>query len=322
MSTSAALPQAAPTMGEFVSGYVDGSFWEEKESGGKRRIGAGVYFGDGDPDNRCVPVPCSSKYPADSLRAELYAALLFVYLACQRKHKSNLCIFQDSVIAVHLLNSCKYGSCLELSKLCPSRWATEGRGETLGADGQKYRFGIDYVWGESVDSKKIERYGDVLDVWWVFTRGISVVVKWVQAHRSEPIDRSSHDWLHWKGNQRADTLAKLGARTDRSDRELLSEFAPYPLFRTDPTFNLPPKPDPKLYYLPLFQTPQTSRFSHCYSQANKPIFDLAQIDTADPFGPSLFPPAPSNIKKPMPQPTTRDIQGAPTRGKTECRERA
>lgn len=250
--------------------FVDGSYFVER---GTVRIGAGVYFGDGDEHNRCVPVPRPKIEggAVDSLRAELYASLLCAHIAfhdkCLSPSHSKLVIYQDSIVANHLLRACKHSSCAELVKQCPSNWAKRGALSTAQLDDHDDdkdklirksggKFEIDYVWGERSDGKTILQYADVLDEWWFLTRNRSVEVRWVQAHQKEPDRKLAGLHEQWKGNHLADTFAKLGSRVDKRDRAAVEPFADYPLFRRDPSINLPPKQDPKTNYLPLF--PQLS----------------------------------------------------------------
>jgi hypothetical protein len=252
-----------------VYGYADGSCFQDSQG---IHVGAGVFFADQDQHNRCVPVPkprptsssssssnsCDKTdgsmvcCPFDSLRAELYGALLFVYLVYEEKHvpfRTRLVLYQDSVVAMHLLTACKFGSCAELLTMSPSRWALKG----ATCNGGTQKFTIDYVWGEQVNATTILMYADVLDWWWVYTRNrYAIDLHWVHAHQNQPSDRKSVEWRHWHGNQLADTFAKVGARINRNDRDSLALFVNYPLFRTDTSLNLPPRHyDPKIHYLPL-----------------------------------------------------------------------
>jgi len=231
-----------------VEAHVDGSFFVER---GIVRAGAGVYFGDGDEHNRCVLVPHKSPFPMDSLRSELYASLLCAHLSIFEKYMSchsKLVIFQDSVVAMHLLRACKYGSCLELLTMSPGKWAREGAKCSSG----KNQFEINYLWGERSDASKILKYADILDLWWLTTMNRSVEIRWVNAHQQEPANKTSIEYHHWKGNHLADTFAKLGARSDRTDVLAMEPFMNYPLYRADLSIKLPPKRNPKLDYLPLF----------------------------------------------------------------------
>lgn len=243
--------------------YVDGSFarW-----GDRVRIGCGVFFGTGDPENRAaiVPFPIKSFIPPSSstasaepdysLRAELYAALLCVYLAYDVKGccaDTRLIIHQDSLVAIDLLRACQFGASSTL--LCPSRWASS-----------KNNMRFEYGWGKVVTEATILAHSDVLDAWWWYTRRYDVAsnapmpripnieFRWVKAHRAETCVGDGFEAKRdWHGNDVADTLAKLGASIDRTDRESVAVCTNYPLYRSDPSINLPPKTEPKLDYLPL-----------------------------------------------------------------------
>jgi hypothetical protein len=251
-------------------GYVDGSFC--CGVGGVVRIGAGVYFGESDPLNRSVPVPFpppppkkgvsvdSLKQNINALRAELYASLLFIYLVFHEKRvdfHTVVTLYQDSLIAVHLLNLCRFGSIPELQNCLPSVWANKGSGIVENhVTKEKSSLYIRYDWGEIVTPQTIIEYADILDLWWLHTKNrFRVQVMWMQAHQKEPVANTleHHRWL---GNNVADALAKLGAKTPRDDPELLSLFSHYPLYRNDPTLVLPPKPNPLIHLLPLYYNNQ------------------------------------------------------------------
>lgn len=228
-----------------VIGYVDGSY-----SGGYVG-GAGVYFGEANEFNRCVPVPKSGRAGSvyDSLRAELYASLLFLYICYDEKRvplHTRLLIRQDSIVAIHLLQMCIYGSCAELERMCPSDWAR----------GSQCHFRREYVWGEIIDAKTILQYADILNRWWLMTKGrpyAPLKFEWVQAHRTEPDTFGSPEHDKWKGNNLADIFAKIGARSNKQTD--VDCYSNYPLFRADRSMTLPPKTDPKKDYLPLSDHP-------------------------------------------------------------------
>ncbi len=169
-----------------------------------------------------------------------------------------------------LLRACHHRSCPELARLCPTRWAAAGCLTRDSSTGKLCRFGIDYDWGEKVGADTILAHGDVLDAWWMHTRRCHlptlqqsgehrwmwpVEFRWVGAHQAAPKHHDGPHYRDWLGNDTADHLAKLGATIDRTDRDSVATCRNYPLYRNDPTINLPPKLDPRLATRPLLSAP-------------------------------------------------------------------
>lgn len=247
--------QSCPT----ATCFVDGSYW--RDPGGREVAGAGLFFAPGDKRNLAVPVPRAAdpSMPYDSLRAELYASLLFQY-NCQfdwsvQRHTPRV-IYTDCLPARQLLLYCRYGASDALKKVPPSRWVkTEGC--TLRSE---------VKWGTTLDANTVLAYRDILDFWWLLTGyhehhsssqrvAHNLQIQWVQAHQSAPKDGSCSAEIEWKGNAGADMLAKTGARMHRTT-ENMSYFAGFPLMRCDITLVavLPPL-NRRASYLPLIEAP-------------------------------------------------------------------
>lgn len=257
-----------------IEAFVDGSCGH-----GGRRLGAGVFFGEGDPHNRAVPVPKPrdlDNHSCDSLRAELYSSLLCLHLAHFEKHIASdgkLVLHQDSVAAIELLRACRFGARAELDRQCPTRWAAAGA--PTGASSSW--FSVTMGWGEKIDAQTILRHGDILDRWWWYTRPLrpdQLDLKWVAAHQSQPANRSGDGWRRWRGNDVADTLAKLAARVDRADRDSVSGFADLPLFRADRSIALPPVGPRTIDYLPLRPDPLPSCLTQAIKAENEKSFAI------------------------------------------------
>jgi len=222
--------------------WVDGSY--AKSADDTANGGASVFFGDGDPDNTSVPVPLpvdvfsgeSDKlfvfHKYDALRAELYASLLALYVTTAKKYwslcsnlsakmqmgewyvprrKDLLVIKQDSLVAIALLRHCQQ------IDSAPSRWTIDGR---------NVDWRIKFDWGQIVDTVTIFEYQDVLDAWWLATRGRCVKLQHVKAHR-DAAGLKEWERLDFKGNAKADTLAKAGRQMKLVDFEATN----YPLMR-------------------------------------------------------------------------------------------
>jgi hypothetical protein len=244
-----------------IACFVDGSYWKDKH--GKERAGCGLYYGEGDGRNHCIPVPRASNaiMPYDSLRAELYAALAFVHLCCFDSSCSLSTtlkvIYTDSIFAKHLLLECRYGANKFLCSSTPSTWARSN----------SCVLNKTFIWNEKMNAQTILKYADVLDSWWCYTRyrllshksnkeqqqqllwkQIPLSIRWIKAHTEDPRKKKMEsdnekntcdndiNWHLWNGNHHADRLAKLGTQLYYT-LDMIPMYINFPLFRSDPYFS-------------------------------------------------------------------------------------
>ena len=227
--------------------YVDGSYMNKSfkpRYGGSlstiglvnmTRAGAGVIFSDQDALNAWITVP-QAKDPTiiyDSIRAELYAAVCAVFLIqSEYKMYSPFTLFQ-------IKQDCRDAICLlnwtQKQAKTPSRMLIEHPEEMT-------HMRIIMPWSTmGRGSKDIQKYVDVLDAWWFWSRGVQVELLWIPAHTETPQELvlkvaksiagydATHQQADWLGNKTADLWAK-SACSVLAMSQAATKFSHYPLY--------------------------------------------------------------------------------------------
>jgi len=172
-----------------------------------------------------------------STRAELYASLLAVYIVTHKKFhslcsdtnkkrqfgeyislykKDLLVIKQDSIVAIELLRHC------QTLKKAPSLWCI---------DGKNSQWQVKFDWDQVIYTGTIYDHQDILDWWWMCTRGRCVNLQHVKAHRDEK-EITEIEMRDYIGNEYADLYAKDASKIDLYDynKRSVGYENGYPLF--------------------------------------------------------------------------------------------
>lgn len=282
LPSSYANPGARPPC---VTAYVDGSFFPPSHRYPFGRGGAGIIFGSDESQKHWVAVPFLEKtvklldqtHPLvnDSVRAELYAALVAVFLVRSQQLVA-IRIKQDCVAALLLL---KWA--LDHAE-APSRWIadrlsssrTPETKQQLSVKGNVLQsIVIPVAWESQLTGHDIVNYLDVLDAWWFWTRNIHVSLMWVPGHMS-----SAHELAHkaskvkfsydstyaeadLKGNKLADRWARSACSAEAEEEVARGKCLHFPLQSPVSSSNkqliLSPLPECNRLVAPLFHLPPT-----------------------------------------------------------------